>query len=811
MSPFSLTELRNAARGLWRTPTVTISAIICLALGIGATTAISSAIDRALLQSLPFRDPDGLVAVFRTTPHSGPQGTWPQSAPNYTDLARETHQLSDLAAISQGAALINLTTNAIQASQLYVTGNLFPMLGVSAGRGRLLLPADAQPDQPEVAVLSDELWRTTLGADSNIVGKVLTIDGTPTTVVGIAPPDFRVPVGPSTLRADVWMPLRFTPQQLAQRRSNYLQLVGRLAPRATPVSAQTELRALFDGLVRQYPDLRGENIRVAAMQHESVQSIRTPLLLTFGAVCMVLLIAATNVAALLLARGVQRRREMAVRTALGATRWDVMRMPLLESLLITAAGAAIGLAVAVASDHTIGALAAARMPQLDGLHLDSRVMVFALVLVFVVATLCGAVPAWRGATVDPQDALRAGRGAGAGHTTHRTLRALVVFEIGLSLMLLIGAGLVLKGFAQLLNNDPGFETAHVLTLRVTASAAKYQNQTAIQNFLEPSLDAIRTVPNVVSVAAISSPPYISWGNNWNVRYEGQPGNDPTTLPIVENRVVTTGFFELTKQRLLAGRLLQASDDERTTSPGVVVVNQALVDRDFHGASPVGKRFHLSDTTFATIVGVVSDIRNAGPVAPPQPEMYWTYRQGGLGNSGFPVLIRTKSDDPAAVIAGVRAAVRRIDPSAAISAVSPMSEVIAKSLGQPRFYFSLLGTFAIVALVLALAGLYGVLSYVVAQRTRELGIRAALGSPKASLLRLVVRDGLVLVIGGVVLGLAGGSAVTRLMQFMLYGVSPLDLPTWTGAAVLMLIAGCAATLVPATRATSADPLTAIRVE
>jgi len=258
-------------------------------------------------------------------------------------------------------------------------------------------------------------------------------------------------------------------------------------------------------------------------------------------------------------------------------------------------------------------------------------------------------------------------------------------------------------------------------------------------------------------------------------------------------------------------LLLPSDDERPSSPAVVVVNKALVDRDFKGLNPVGSRFHLSDTTFATIVGVVSDIRNAGPVAPPQPEMYWPYRQNGQGTSSFPLMVRVRGSDPAAVVPEIRAAVRRVDPLAAIARVSPMSEVIATSLGRPRFYFSLLGTFAAVAIVLAVAGLYGVLSYVVAQRTRELGIRAALGSPKSSLVRLVTRDGLLLVVGGLVLGLIGGAAVTRLMEFMLYGVSPLDVVTWTLAALLMAFAGLLATLIPASRATRVDPLIAIRAE
>jgi len=802
-------DLRNAARGLVRTPTVTVSAVLCLALGMGATTAISSAINRALLRTLPFRDSGRLVAVFRTTPQSGPQGTWPHSAPNYTDLARGTHRLSALAALAQGTALVTVGDNAIQASQLRVTGNLFDLLGVHAQLGRLVIPDDDRLEQPPVVVLRDEFWRTSFGADPSIVGKRVTIDGSPVTVVGVAPRDFRVPIGSQLLRADLWMPMRFTPAQLDSRGNNYLQLVGRLADGATPEAAQVELRGLFGGLIAQYPQLRGETIRVAALQPESVASIRTPLLLLFGAVCAVLLIAAANVAALLLARGVQRRREMAVRTALGATRWDAMRPPLAESLLITGVGSALGLVLAAGGVRTIGALAAARMPQLDGLGLDWRVMAFSLALAIVVAVVCVAVPAWRAATVDPQDALRGGRSSGGGKEHHRALRSLVVLEIGLSLMLLIGAGLVLKGFARLLDNDPGFDPAPILTMQVTVSQARYANANAVRSFLEPVLDGINAIPGVDAAASIHLIPYVNWGWNGNIRYEGHPNDDPTRLPLVEYRRATPSFFAVTKQRLLAGRLLQPSDDEN--APPVVVVNQALVARDLKGQNPIGARFFIGDTARATIVGVVSNIRNAGPVAPPAPEMYWPMRREGRGSADFPIMVSVKRGDPADVASAVRNVIRHVDPTAAVASVRPMTEVISRSLGQPRFYFSLLGAFAAVAILLALAGLHGVLSYAVAQRTRELGIRAALGSPASSLVRLITRDGLVLVAGGIVLGLVGGAAVTRLMVFMLYGVSPLDHSTWALAALLMLVAGLAATLVPAARATRADPLVAIRVE
>ncbi|MGH7617112.1 MAG: ABC transporter permease, partial [Gemmatimonadaceae bacterium] len=380
---FTLTELRNATRALVRTPTVSVSAVLCLALGIGATTAISSAISRALLRPLPFADSDRLVAVHRITPQSGPQGTWPESAPNYIDVAHESRQIENLSALLNGTALISLTNDALQARQLYVTGGLFSMLGAIAERGRLIGPEDDRRDAPLVAVISDELWQYRLGGDPTILGRSISIDGQPTTVVGILPPEFRIPHGSNLLKADVWMPMRFTPQALAQRRSNSLQMLGRLAPGATVASAEAEMRGLFANLVAAHPELRGDNLRVAPLQSENLASIQRPLLLLFGAVCMVLLIAATNVAALLLARGVQRRRETAVRAALGATRWETMRPAIIESFIITGAGVLLGIVLATGGVRTIGALAAARMPQLAGLGLDARVLGFALALSLV--------------------------------------------------------------------------------------------------------------------------------------------------------------------------------------------------------------------------------------------------------------------------------------------------------------------------------------------------------------------------------------------------------------------------------------------
>ena len=803
-----LTDVRTATRSLRSSPTVALSAIACIALGIATTVAIASAIDRALIERLPFREPDRLVTVYRTTPQFN---NGPFSAPNYSDFARDSRRLASLAAATPTTGLLALRDATVQVPVLRVSGNLFQTLGVQPLHGRLLLPDDDRPDQPLTVVLSHELWRERFGGDPGVVGSAVSIDGEPRRIVGVLPPGFRVPHGSSLLRSQLWVPMRFSRQELASRGNNYLMALGRLAPGASPATAQTELGQLFARIVEQNPDLRGEGVRVMPLQTEGVRTVRTPLLLLFGAVVIVLLIAATNVASLLLARGIQRQREIAIRAALGGGRWAVMRPVLAESLVIALLGLALGLVLAWVGVRTIGALAAERVPQLAGMTMNPRLLAFALVLSGVVALVCGAAPAWRGSMVDPQDALRGGRGGGASRAHHRALNTLVVAEVALSLMLLLSASLVLKGFASLLDNDPGFEIDHVLTLEATVPATNYADTMSVQRFLEPALASIRQIPGVEAAAGISLIPYTNWGWNFNIRYEGQPGTDRTQLPLTETRVVTPGFFAVTRQRLVSGRLLQQSDDQRPESPAVVVVNEALVRRDFPSRDPIGKRFHTDDTTFATIVGVVTNIRNFGPVDEPRPEVYWTYRQAGRGSATFPIMVRVRSGSPTAVVTRVRQAIRSVDPGAAVASVLPMSEVTSKSLGRPRFFLTLLAVFAAVAVLLALAGIYGVMSYAVAQRTRELGIRMALGSTATRTIRCVARQGMWLVTLGILAGFVGAAFATRLLVSLLYGVSAFDPSTWVLTALLLGAAGLLATLVPSLRATRVDPAITIRAE
>jgi predicted permease len=810
MTPFALTDFRDAVRGLRRTPAVTLCALACLTLGLGATTAIASAIDQALIRQLPFSDPGRLVAVYRTAPQAN---DWPFSPAKFLDLARSARR-QELAALAYAVQLVSLPTEGVQVPVVRVTGNLFPMLGVRAAHGRLIGPADDSAGQPAVAVMSDEFWRRQFGAGPAIVGRTFTVDGTPTTIIGILPAGFRVPNGGAELRGDLWVPTRFTAEERGHHSSNFLHVLGRLTPGATVATADLELRSLMNSMTAIYPELRGESARAVLLQSDDVRGVRTPLLLVFGAVCAVLLIAAANVGSLMLARGVQRERETAVRTALGASQWAVMRPVLAECLVLTVVGGLAGLAVAWLAVRAIGTLAAAQLPQLAGLSIELRIVVFALALSALVALVCGALPAWHSTNVDPQNALRGGSGGGASRAQQRTLSALVIGEVALSLTLLIGASLVLRGFSNLVNRDPGFDPQPVLTLTATVSPQRYGDTSATRQFLHPALAAIGQLPGIQRAGAINLIPYYDWGSNSNIRYEGQPNTDPEHLPLAEDRDGTPDLYRAFGQRLVAGRALRWDDDDRPGVPRVVVVNEALVRRDFPHQDAVGRRFYIgmSDTSFATIVGVVSDIPNAGPIDPPLPEVYWSYAQGGpRGNTTFGIIVRVARGDPVAVEHAVRAAVLSVDPGAAITRMEPMTDVMAESVGAPRFYLGLIVTFALVAVVLAVAGLYGVMSYAVAQRTREIGIRAALGSSRSRTLRMVTERGMRLVGIGVVGGAIGAALATRVLASLLYGVSPADALTWIVATLALVAAGVMASLIPAVRATRVDPVIAIRTE
>jgi predicted permease len=798
-------DIRQAWRGMWRAPGTTAAAILCLGLGIGATTAIYSAVNAALLRPLPFPEPDRLVTIYRTTPHFN---TGPFSPANFLDLRENVSGLAGIAAMTTRAMVLQWSDASTRVSANPASGDLFSLLGVRPLRGRLIQRADEAGDQPAVAVVSEELWRDRFGGAGDVVGRTIRLDGVEHEVIGVLPRGFRVPHGNQALRADVWVPLRISAEEATWRRNNYLMLIGRLRDGVAVENAHSELFATMAGIVEQYPELRGEQLRVLALHQEAVRTVRGPLLLLMGAVAFVLLIATANVASLLLARGVSRRTEFALRSVLGASRWRVLRPALVESALLAAVGGVVGIGLAWSGARLIRSLVPGRLPQLQDLAMDPAVLAFAISLAAGVSLLCGLAPAWQANRTDPQSALRDSGRTGKGRSHQTFLRHLVAVEVGLSLVLLIGAGLVLRGFGTLVGQDPGFDPQPLLTLEVNVPPDRYGGGETADRFLTPALEAIRRVPGVIDASAISLIPYTNWGWNFNIRYEGQPGGDPTQLPLVETRVASPTHFATFGMTLMRGRLLTEQDGPATAA--VAVVNQALVDRDFPTTDPIGKRFHTGDTTFATIVGVVSDMKNMGPERPPHAQIYRSYRQANPGASSYPIVVRVNGD-PANIAGQVSTAVLSVDPAAAISAVLPMEDVIAGSVARPRFYLVLLAVFAAVALVLALAGLYGVMSYVVAQRTREIGIRSALGSTPSQIIGLVMRQGLGLVAMGTFAGLLGAFGLTRLLTSLLFGVSPLDFMTWLLVTMLLASAAAAATLLPARRASSVAPLVAIRTE
>jgi predicted permease len=476
-------------------------------LGIGATTAIASAIDRALVQALPFTESDRLVSVYRTSPQAQ---DWPFSAPKYVDLARGVRQLSGLAALGYSTRLLARPEGGVEVRTIRVTGNTFPLLGVKPLYGRLINPADDSGRQNPVVVLGESFWRTRFAGDPAVVGQSVRLDGVPHEIIGVLPVGFHIPHGLGDVRGDLWVPIRFTKDELDHRGHNFLNLFGRLAPGATVASATADLRALVDAMVDLHPELRGESARATPLQADSVSTIRTPLLLVFAAVCLVLLIACANVGSLLLARGVHRQRELAVRTALGGTRWAIMRPAIAEGIVVASVGGLLGVGLAWLGVRGISTLAGTQLPQLIGVAVDPRIIAFAVILSGVVAILCSVMPALYSASLDPQNALRGGRGGGASVAQHRLLGGLVAAEVALSFVLLIGAGLVLRGFEALLHRNPGFDVDKLLTVTATISPDRYTDSATVPRFLDPAIQAIERIPGVEAAGAISLLPYREW-------------------------------------------------------------------------------------------------------------------------------------------------------------------------------------------------------------------------------------------------------------------------------------------------------------
>ena len=806
-----LQELRYGARRLRLSPAFTTIVVLTLALGIGANTAIFSVVNAVLLRPLPYREPDQLVTIEHYYPSLNALEA-PVSALGFTEYRDKTKSFAGMAV--QSGLGPNLTgfgdPERLQASR--VTGQYFSTLGVSAARGRTILPGEDEEGKDRVVVLSDALWHRLFAGDPSAIGKSLQLNGLSYEVIGVMPPGFRDFFGRNS---ELWVPLAFTPGQLSGGRTNeWLALTARLKPGVTLESAQTEMKVFAEQLKQAYPESYPPDwtLKVTSLNQRATGRIRPALLVLLGAVGFVLLIACANVANLLLARAAARQKEVAIRTALGATRWHLVRQLLVESVLLAVIGGALGLFLAWVGVRSISSGALSQLVGPSPVAIDATVLAFTIALSVFTGLLFGVVPAVQISMSRFHDTLKeGGRSVSADRGSQAVRRVLVIAEVALALMLLAGAGLLIKSFSKILGVSPGFEAANVLTMNISLPAAKYPSDTARRAFWDQVLPRIATIPGVSAVGATSTMPFAGGWSTGTFSVEGYTPKPQENDPWGDIRLATPGFAEALRIPVKKGRFI--SEQDLPESPPVVVVDEEMVRRYWPDTDPIGKRIYFDPPQgqpirYFEVVGVVGHAKQEGLDAEDRVQLYFPFRQ--RASAFMQVAIRTDVP-PMNVVSAVKQAVQAVDKDQPLAQVKTMEQLLSESVGQRRLSMLLLGLFATIALVLASIGIYGVMSYSVAQRAHEIGIRMALGAARGNVLQLVMRQGMSLVVIGLALGILGAMAVTRLLATQLFGVEPTDPATFTLVAIGLALVALVATLVPALRATRVDPLVALRQE
>jgi putative ABC transport system permease protein len=806
-------DVQYAVRMMRRAPTFTAVAVMTLATAIGANTAIFSVVDAVLLRPLPYANSESVSLLWNHWKGSDKAHV---SNPEFLD-ARERLRSVDVAAFSK--VVVNLTGRGEPERLLGtdVTANYLEVLGVNPVLGRSFLPQEERQGEGQVVILTHDLWARLFNSSRDALGQSLVLNGEPYTIVGVLPPTYVTPDEFGSLqRSELLVPLTFDPAAVRNERgSHYLALPVRLRTGYSATQAQAEIDALTHAFQTENP---GEydadyGATLFPLRTEVVGEVRRPLLIMVGAVALVLLIACANVANLLLARGQVRAREIAVRKALGASQPRLVRQVITESLVLAALAAAAGILLA----RSILALivgSATNIPRVADVNLDPMVLLFTGGIAVVTALIFGSLPALQLANKDVAPELHSGR---SGRTSLRQgIRAmLVTAQVALALVLLVGAGLLIQSFTRLLGVPSGFNPEHVLTLRVSVPTAGYEERDRVVRFFDQMLDGVRASQGVVSAGAVAGLPLQAQRGDWDFYMEGEtPGAHGSDRP-GDWQVVTPGYFETMGIRLVRGRFIDASD--RTESPAVALINETLARQFFSGRDPVGRQIRMSgnDRPWMTIVGVVGDVRQDGLDTSAVPEIYMPHAQfrpfwRDTTLRTFTIVVRA-AGDPGAMTAAVRQQVRQLDSNLPISTVITMEEVVSRSVAERRLHMLLLGFFAAVALVLAIVGTYGVLAYQITERTREFGVRMALGARAGDILRMVLRPGMAPALAGVGIGLAGAALMTRLLATLLFNTQPLDPATFAGTAIALLAAALLACCVPARRATRVAPSTALRAE
>ncbi len=809
-------DVHYGGRNLLRTPGFTAVAVVTLALGIGATTAIFSVVNAVLLRPLAYRDSDRLVTLLH-------YGTGPVGTANYIDWRDQSRSFEAMGGADYWTP--NLT-NSDPPEHLYglkVTQNMLPLLGVQPLLGRLFAPGEDQPGAEHEAILSYPLWQRHFNADPNVLGKPVTLDGESYIIVGVMPPTFKFAPFWAT-HTELWVPDAFG-AGIHDRGGNHLRVFARLKTGVTLQQARAEIAAITGRLERQYP-ATNRGVAVTPLKQNVVGNIETPLLMLLGAVGFVLLITCANVAHMLLARTSDRQKEIAVRIAIGAGRARVVAQFLTENLLLAAMGAAAGLLLAFAGTKALVALSPAYIPRVDMVGIDTHVVLFLLSITVLTALAFGLAPAMRAAAGNLSAALKeGGRGDSDGVRRNRLRSFLVASEFALAFMLLIGAGLMIRSFSALQSVDPGFNPHNVLSMVVSVAGTKEAEPYRRKIFYRELLEKIRGLPGVISVGGINHLPLA--GDQWDRGFviEGRPQPRPGEGPGAVYRIVMPGYFETMRLPLRRGRAIADRDEAR--APAVVVINERAAHAYWPGEDPIGKRIAIGGgeqsgpPNWLTVIGVVADAKQMDWAQEPDPEVYLAALQHRdfLGESGDPIaphmtyitLVARTSGNPADLASDIKRAVWSFDRNLPVSAVLTMERVVADATAQPRFEVLLLGVFAAIALLLAAVGIYGVMNYAVSRRTREIGIRMSLGASRTAVLRMVVQQAAVQALAGSVAGLVGALLLGRLMANMLYGVRPTDPVTFGAVAMVLALAALFATYVPARKASRIEPMVALRNE
>jgi putative ABC transport system permease protein len=795
-----ISDLRFAVRMLRYSRGFTVSAITILTLGIGATATMFSATNAVLLRPLPYPDAQRIVAVHETRAQAGFESTV-MTLEEYVGWTRDSRVLRDATVVDQPGLAVAIDNAAVRLGALRVSAEFFTLFDVRPAAGRAFTREAEQPGNGDVVLISTKVWQERFAGTADVVGRIIRVEGRPTTIIGILPAGFSF-MG----RPDLIVPMNLGPQALKAPDHSYA-VYARLATGVTREQAIAEVSRVAATTQEGIPHLTGATL--TSLRQEIVGDAETPMLVMFGAVGFVLLIACANIANLLLARGAARQREIAIRSALGAGRMRIIRQLLTESLLLSAIGGLLGTLLATWLTELLARSAADSIPRAEEIAVDPRTILFAFAVATTAGLLFGLVPAWQAARTNVNDTLKL-EGRGTSGARQRALGVFVVAEVALAMVLLVGASLLLATFGHLKRVDPGFEASQALVVPAFLPKWKYPTPEAQRAFFDRATRELAAVPGVVAVGATNALPLSGDNYSGSLTIEGQAAPTPATRPNADRRAVTPGYHAAMGIRLQAGRLFTAADDER--APLVVIISRGFAQRYWPEQTAVGKRLKLArfetDAPWRTVIGVVNDVQHAELVGQPRPVVYFPHAQGP--NADMQIVVRASSS-PSAITSGVREAMQRIDADLPVTELKPMTAYLSGALGDTEVALSLLGSFALMAIGLAAAGIYGVMAYAVAQRRLEFGIRVALGAGPRDLLRLVGMHTLRLTAVGIALGLIGAWLTSSLLGDLVVGVGATDPRVFALTALFLALIALAACVVPALRATKVDPNEALRAQ